>query len=75
MHQTEQERKGSYQLMKGVSEGIGGKEMFRASDANAIGGVTNLRRLKVHCLSPGDQDKKLVLHSVARKHTGNQTRC
>lgn len=60
--------------MKGASDDIGGKEMFSASDANAIGGVSNLRRLKVHRLSLGNwgKKKKLVLHSVARKH---QTHC
>lgn len=44
--------------MKGVSEGTGRKEMFRAINAIAIGRVTNLGRLKVHCLSPGVQGKK-----------------
>lgn len=58
MHQTERERKGSYQLMKGASDDIVGKEMFSASDANAIGGVSNLRRLKVHRLSLGNRGKK-----------------
>ena len=44
--------------MKGVSEGMGGVGLFIATDANAIGGVTNLTGIEVH--SPGlrDQDNK-----------------
>lgn len=57
--------------MKGASNDIGGKEMFSASDANAIGGVTNLRRLKVHRLSLGNRGKKKISSAFCCQKTPN----